>query len=189
EVKSYTAFRKISTQRDESGIMRMQLNNKNLFHYGPLDQGWWPGGLYTAPTDEALRSDIVKTKEWGFNMIRKHVKVEPARWYYHCDKEGILVWQDMPSGDLGNQWESHEYKGGTDKRRSLESVSDYYKEWQEIIDLCISNPSVVVWVPFNEGWGQFDTEKVAAWTKSYDPSRLVNPASGGNHYPCGDILD
>ncbi|MDR2860141.1 MAG: beta-galactosidase [Mediterranea sp.] len=189
EVKSYTAFRKISTQRDESGIMRMQLNNKNLFHYGPLDQGWWPDGLYTAPTDEALRSDIVKTKEWGFNMIRKHVKVEPARWYYHCDKEGILVWQDMPSGDLGNQWESHEYKGGTDKRRSLESVSDYYKEWQEIIDLCISNPSVVVWVPFNEGWGQFDTEKVAAWTKSYDPSRLVNPASGGNHYPCGDILD
>ena len=87
EVKSYTAFRKISAQRDANGIMRMFLNNKPLFHYGPLDQGWWPDGLYTAPTDEALLFDIKKTKEWGFNMIRKHVKVEPARWYYHCDKE------------------------------------------------------------------------------------------------------
>ena len=95
EVKSYTAFRKISAERDANGIMRMRLNNKNLFQYGPLDQGWWPDGLYTAPTDEALLYDIVKTKAWGFNMIRKHVKVEPARWYYHCDKEGMLVWQDM----------------------------------------------------------------------------------------------
>ena len=98
EVKSYTAFRKISAERDANGIMRMRLNNKNLFQYGPLDQGWWPDGLYTAPTDEALLYDIVKTKAWGFNMIRKHVKVEPARWYYHCDKEGMLVWQDMPNG-------------------------------------------------------------------------------------------
>ena len=103
EVKSYTAFRKISTVRDAQGLMRMCLNDKPLFQYGPLDQGWWPDGLYTAPTDEALLYDIKKTKEWGFNMIRKHVKVEPARWYYHCDKEGILVWQDMPSGDMDNQ--------------------------------------------------------------------------------------
>lgn len=115
DVKSYTAFRKISSKRDANGVMRMQLNNKNLFQYGPLDQGWWPDGLYTAPTDEALLYDIVKTKDWGFNMIRKHVKVEPARWYYHCDKEGILVWQDMPSGDMGNQWAPHTYNGGTDK--------------------------------------------------------------------------
>ncbi len=189
EVKSYTAFRKISAERDANGIMRMRLNNKNLFQYGPLDQGWWPDGLYTAPTDEALRYDIVKTKEWGFNMIRKHVKVEPARWYYHCDKEGMLVWQDMPSGDMGNQWAPHTYNGGTDKDRTDESVANYYREWKEIMDLCVSNPSVVVWVPFNEAWGQFDTEKAAEWTKNYDPSRLVNPASGGNHRACGDILD
>lgn len=189
QVKSYTAFRKISVEKDKNGILRMCLNNKPLFHYGPLDQGWWPDGLYTAPTDEALLYDIKKTKEWGFNMIRKHVKVEPARWYYHCDKEGILVWQDMPSGDMGNRWEPHKYNGGTDKERSVESVADYYQEWKEIMDLGVSHPSIVVWVPFNEAWGQFDTEKVVAWTKAYDPSRLVNPASGGNHRPCGDILD
>lgn len=189
QVKSYTAFRKISVEKDKNGILRMCLNNKPLFHYGPLDQGWWPDGLYTAPTDEALLYDIKKTKEWDFNMIRKHVKVEPARWYYHCDKEGILVWQDMPSGDMGNRWEPHKYNGGTDKERSVESVANYYQEWKEIMDLGVSHPSIVVWVPFNEAWGQFDTEKVVAWTKAYDPSRLVNPASGGNHRPCGDILD
>lgn len=190
EVKSYTAFRKISTQRDANGIVRMQLNNKNVFHFGPLDQGWWPDGLYTAPTDEALVYDIIKTKEWGYNMIRKHVKVEPARWYTHCDRLGILVWQDMPNGDGGgNHWDWPVYNGGTDVKRSAESIANYYQEWQEIMDLCISNPSVVVWVPFNEAWGQFDTEIVADWTKKYDPSRLVNPASGGNHRRCGDILD
>lgn len=189
QVKSYTAFRKISVGKDKSGIKRMYLNDKPLFQYGPLDQGWWPDGLYTAPTDEALLFDIKKTKDWGFNMIRKHVKVEPARWYYHCDKEGILVWQDMPSGDTGNSWAPHTYNGGTDKQRTPESVANYYQEWKEIMDLCMSNPSVVVWVPFNEAWGQFDTEKVVAWTEAYDPSRLVNPASGGNHRPCGDILD
>lgn len=189
EVKSYTAFRKISVKKDRNGIHRMQLNNKNVFHYGPLDQGWWPDGLYTAPTDEALLYDIVKTKEWGFNMIRKHVKVEPARWYYHCDREGMLVWQDMPSGDMGNQWAAHEYNAGTDKKRSAASIANFYQEWKEIMDLCVSNPSVVVWVPFNEAWGQFDTEKVAEWTAGYDPSRLVNPASGGNHRACGDMMD
>lgn len=122
-------------------------------------------------------------------MIRKHVKVEPARWYYHCDKEGILVWQDMPSGDLNNNWAPRTYGGGTDSQRTKTSVADYYNEWKEIMDHCMSNPSVVVWVPFNEGWGQFDTEKVVEWTKQHDPSRLINPASGGNHRDCGDILD
>ena len=189
DVKSYTAFRKISVRRDTTGIMRMMLNNQFLFHLGPLDQGWWPDGLYTAPTDEALHYDVKKTKDWGFNMIRKHVKVEPARWYYHCDREGILVWQDMPSGDLGNQWVARQFGAGTDKARTQESIDNYYQEWKEIMDLCMSNPSVVVWVPFNEGLGQFDTEKVAAWTKQYDPSRLVNSASGGNHRNCGDIMD
>lgn len=190
EVDSYTAMRKISVKRDDKGIMRMQLNNENLFHFGMLDQGWWPDGLYTAPTDEALLFDIKKQKEWGYNMIRKHVKVEPARWYYHCDKEGMLVWQDMPSGNInGSQWAPHEYNGGGDAKRSPESKANYYAEWQAIMDFLISNPSVVVWVPFNEAWGQFDTEKVVDWTRAYDASRLVNPASGGNHRACGDILD
>jgi beta-galactosidase/beta-glucuronidase len=188
-VDSYTAMRKISFKRDGNGIQRMYLNDKALFHFGPLDQGWWPDGLYTAPTDEALLYDILKTKEWGYNMIRKHVKVEPARWYWHCDREGILVWQDMPSGDGGNRWDADTYGGGSDKVRTLESKNNFYQEWKEIMDLCMSNPSVVIWVPFNEAWGQFDTEKVAEWTKNYDPSRLVNPASGGNHRDCGDMVD
>ena len=189
KVDSYTAMRKIGTKRDKGGILRMTLNDKPLFHFGPLDQGWWPDGLFTAPTDEALLFDILKTKELGYNMIRKHVKVEPARWYYHCDREGILVWQDMPSGDMGNKWEMYTYNGGTDKNRTQKSKDNFSKEWKEIMDLCVSNPSVVVWVPFNEAWGQFDTEKAAEWTKTYDPSRLVNPASGGNFRACGDILD
>ena len=200
-VNSYTAFRKISMRKDDQGIYRMQLNHKDLYHFGPLDQGWWPDGLYTAPTDEALLFDIQKTKEWGFNMIRKHVKVEPARWYYHCDRLGLLVWQDMPSGDVGgywnkddrleprNAWAPYSYEGGTDRLRSTVSKANYYKEWKEIMDFCYSFPSVVVWVPFNEAWGQFDTEQVAEWTKSQDPSRLVNPASGGNFHYCGDMMD
>ena len=189
EVKSYTAFRKISSKRDAAGIMRMQLNNQDLFQFGPLDQGWWPDGLYTAPTDEALLFDIKKTKDWGFNMIRKHVKVEPARWYYHCDKEGILVWQDMPSGDRNPEWQNRRYFDGTELKRSTESEAYYHKEWKEIMDCLYSYPCIGTWVPFNEAWGQFKTVEIAEWTKQYDPTRLVNPASGGNHYTCGDMLD
>ncbi len=189
KVDSYTAMRKIGMMRDKGGILRMTLNNEPLFHFGPLDQGWWPDGLYTAPSDEALLFDIMKTKELGYNMIRKHVKVEPARWYYHCDREGILVWQDMPSGDMGNKWEMFTYNGGTDKKRTQASKDNFRKEWKEIMDFCMSYPSVVVWVPFNEAWGQFDTEEIVNWTMEYDPSRLVNPASGGNHRPCGHMLD
>lgn len=188
-VESYFAMRKVSTQRDKNGIVRLQLNNKNLFQFGPLDQGWWPDGLYTAPTDEALKYDLIKTKDFGFNMIRKHVKVEPARWYTHCDQLGILVWQDMPSGDRSPQWQNRQYFNGTELERSPGSEADYRAEWQEIIDFLYSNPSVVCWVPFNEAWGQFKTPEIVKWTKAYDPSRLVNPASGGNHYPVGDILD
>ncbi|MDR2926625.1 MAG: beta-galactosidase [Cytophagaceae bacterium] len=189
KVKSYTAMRKISTKRDENGIVRMQLNNEDCFHYGPLDQGWWPDGLYTAPTDEALLYDIQKTKDFGFNMIRKHVKVEPARWYTHCDRLGILVWQDMPNGDRSPQWQNRNYFNGSERIRTPESEANYRKEWKEIMDYLISNPSVVIWVPFNEAWGQFKTDEIANWTKAYDPSRLVNPASGGNHYHTGDMLD
>lgn len=189
KVKSYVGMRKISTKIDANGIHRLQLNNKNVFQLGPLDQGWWPDGLYTAPTDEALLFDIKKTKDFGYNMIRKHVKVEPARWYTHCDREGILVWQDMPSGDKDPKWVTRNYFNDKELIRSKASEENFMKEWKEIMDLTFSNPSVVVWVPFNEAWGQFKTPEVVEWTKNYDPSRLVNPASGGNHYDVGDMLD
>jgi len=189
EVKSYTAMRKISSKRDSNGIVRLQLNNKDYFQFGPLDQGWWPDGLYTAPTDEALLYDIKKTKDFGFNMIRKHVKVEPARWYTHCDRIGILVWQDMPNGDRSPQWQNRNYFNGTELIRTPESEANFRQEWKDIMDFLISHPSIVVWVPFNEAWGQFKTEEIVEWTKAHDPSRLVNPASGGNHYHTGDMLD
>ncbi|WP_303919040.1 glycoside hydrolase family 2 protein [Draconibacterium sediminis] len=188
-VDSYTAMRKVSSRRDENGIVRLQLNNKDYFQFGPLDQGWWPDGLYTAPTDEALKYDIQKTKDFGFNMIRKHVKVEPARWYTHCDEMGILVWQDMPNGDRSPQWQNRKYFDGTELKRSPESEANYRTEWQEIMNEHMSNPSIVCWVPFNEAWGQFKTEEIVEWTKNHDQSRLVNPASGGNHYRVGDMLD
>ncbi len=189
KVKSYAAMRKYSTKRDDKGIVRFQLNNKDVFHFGPLDQGWWPDGLYTAPTDEALKYDIVKTKDLGYNMIRKHVKVEPARWYTHCDRLGMIVWQDMPNGDAGPEWQMRQYFTGTERVRSAESEANFRKEWKEIIDYLYSYPSIGVWVPFNEAWGQFKTQEITEWTKQYDPTRLVNPASGGNHYTIGDILD
>ena len=184
KVDSYTAMRKYSTRRDKDGIVRLQLNNEDVFQFGPLDQGWWPDGLYTAPTDEALVYDIQKTKDFGFNMIRKHVKVEPARWYTHCDKLGI-----MPNGDREPEWQMYNYFTGNELNRSEESEQIYRKEWKEIMDYLYNYPCIGVWVPFNERWGQFKTEDIATWTKKYDPSRLVNPASGGNHFPCGDILD
>lgn len=190
KVSSYAAMRKVSKKRDANGIIRIQLNNKDIFHFGPLDQGWWPDGLYTAPTDEALKYDIVKTKDFGYNMIRKHVKVEPARWYTHCDRLGILVWQDMPNGDQGPHWDMHHYFDGKEVTRSIESEQNFRKEWKEIMDYLIPYPSIAIWVPFNEAWGQFKTQEITEWTQYYDPSRLVNPASGGNHYlKVGDILD
>ncbi len=189
KVDSYAAMRKYSMGRDDKGIVRLQLNNKNLFQFGTLDQGWWPDGLYTAPTDEALLYDVQKTKDLGFNMIRKHVKVEPARWYMHCDRLGMIVWQDMPNGDKSPEWQMHQYFTGLERLRSKESEFNFKKEWKEIIDYLYSYPSIGVWVPFNEAWGQFKTKEIVEWTKGYDPSRLVNPASGGNHYTLGDILD
>ncbi len=191
EVESYTAIRKISMETDAEGTQRMMLNGKFLFQYGPLDQGWWPDGLYTAPTDEALLFDIIKTKEMGFNMIRKHVKVEPARWYYHCDREGVLVWQDMPSGDMGNRWEIRPgvYGKGTDKERTPDSEEVFRREWKAIMDANYHFPSIVVWVPFNEAWGQFKTEEIVEWTKAHDPTRLINSASGGNFTTAGEIMD
>jgi len=189
KVKSYTAMRKFSTRRDEKGYMRLQLNNKDIFHFGPLDQGWWPDGLYTAPTDEALRYDIQKTKELGFNMIRKHLKVEPVRWYAHCDRLGIIVWQDMPNGDKNQNWQYKQFYYGPEMLRTSESEAVYRKEWKEIMDCLYSYPCIGVWTPFNEAMGQFKPVEIVGWTKEYDPTRPVNPASGGNYFPCGDILD
>lgn len=189
KVDSYAAMRKFSTRRDADGIVRMQLNNKDLFQFGTLDQGWWPDGLYTAPSHEALVYDIDKTKEWGFNMIRKHVKVEPAVWYTHCDRVGMIVWQDMPSGDSCYPWQNRQYFQGSENVRSAASEANFRKEWREIMDYLYSYPSIAVWVPFNEAWGQFKTVEITQWTQNYDPSRLVNSASGGNFFACGDIVD
>lgn len=193
QVKSYFAMRKISMQKDKDGFQRLMLNNKFTFQYGPLDQGWWPDGLHTAPSDEALKFDVVKTKEMGFNMIRKHIKVEPARWYRHCDSIGMLVWQDMPSGDLGgNNWDMQPGKisgGDRDKTRSAISEQYYRKEWKAIMEVLHNFPSIVIWVPFNEAWGQFKTKEITEWTMANDPSRLVNSASGGNFMETGHILD
>ena len=190
-IKSYFAMRKISTRKDENGIFRLQLNNEDYFQFGTLDQGWWPDGLYTAPSDDALKYDIIKTKELGFNMIRKHVKVESARWYYHADKIGMLVWQDMPNGENFRfpKWQRDKFFDGDEFIPSSESEDNFRSEWKKIIDFLYSNPSIVCWVPFNEAWGQFKTVEISEWTKIYDPSRLVNSASGGNYYRTGDITD
>ncbi len=189
KVSSYFAMRKISLGKDDAGVTRMMLNGKPVFQYGPLDQGFWPDGLYTAPTDEALRYDLEVTKKLGFNMVRKHVKVEPARWYRHCDELGLLVWQDMPSGDKHAPWNPTGGHNGQEIERSEESADNFRREWKAIIDSLRHFPSIVVWVPFNEAWGQFDTVGVTKWTAEYDPSRLVNCASGGNDFPVGHISD
>jgi beta-galactosidase/beta-glucuronidase len=185
-VSSYFAFRSIAISEGQNGQpARILLNGKPTFLIGPLDQGFWPDGLYTAPTDEALRSDLEVTKRLGFNLVRKHVKVEPPRWYYWCDKLGLAVWQDMPSGDRSAKWPSPH----GEIRRTPESAAEFDNELKAMIDARRNSPCIVAWVPFNEGWGQFDTVRIAKWVKAYDPSRLVIPASGGNHFPVGDIHD
>ncbi len=193
EVTSYFAMRKISMQKNADGIQRILLNNQFTFQYGTLDQGWWPDGLYTAPTDEALAFDVVKTKEMGFNMIRKHIKVEPARWYYHCDRLGMLVWQDMPSGNIYPfNWEQRpgQISGGPmDMQRTEASEHAFRTEWKSIMDALYPFPSIVMWVPFNEAWGQFKTKEITRWTMDHDASRLVNSASGGNYFPVGHVVD
>ena len=188
-IQSYTAIRKIESRKDSNGYPRIYLNNKPIFNMGLLDQGYWPDGIYTPPSEEALIFDIKKIKSLGFNTIRKHIKVEPFRYYYECDKNGLLIWQDMPSGNIGgNQCDMSKIGGGTDVQRTVESKNNYYKEWGEIIDNLKFFQSIIVWVTFNECWGQFDTEKVVDFTKKKDPSRLINAAAGGNLRNCGNIL-
>ena len=183
KVKSYFGMRKTSLGKDEKGFTRLMLNNKPYFQFGPLDQGFWPDGIYTAPTDDALRYDIETTKKLGFNLARKHVKVEPDRWYYWCDKLGLLVWQDMPSGD--------KYISGKapDITRTPESAAEFESELEALIKGRCNHPSIVMWVPYNEGWGQWDTPLIVGMIKKLDPTRLVDDASGWTDRGVGDVMD
>ena len=190
-ITSYTTIRKIESRRDSSDILRIFLNNKPIFNMGPLDQGFWPDGLYTPPSEEAMVFDIQKLKDLGFNTIRKHVKTEFFRYYYQCDKLGMLVWQDMPSGNVdgSGSWDAWNMDGGKDTQRTQQSKDNYYKEWGEIIENLKFFQCIIVWTPFNEAWGQFDTENVVQFTFGKDNLRLINAASGGNHRPVGNFLD
>lgn len=201
-VESYFAMRKIEVMSDESGISRIYLNNKLYFQNGLLDQGYWPDGLYTAPSDEAMIFDIKQTKALGFNMLRKHIKVEPLRWYYHCDRIGMLVWQDMVNGGgkynkllvgylptlfpgisglISDRW--HFLFG----RKNIDGRKEWIRECEETIQLLYNNPSIVVWVPFNEGWGQFDAKKTTSLIRSLDDTRLIDQASGWYDQKGGDF--
>jgi beta-galactosidase/beta-glucuronidase len=190
-VGGYFGIREIALQQDPSGA-RILLNGEPIFMFGLLDQGWWPDGLLTPPTDDALRYDLEITKRAGFNTVRKHVKVEPARFYRHCDELGLLVWQDMPSSRQHSpKWimQPTEPYANPDGERPEDSARQFEKEWHAIVKACRPFPSVVVWVPFNEAWGQFDTVRVAELTRRWDSTRLINPASGGNYVNAGDMLD
>lgn len=198
KVSGYFGMRKIEIAKDEKGINRIFFNHQPLFQYGPLDQGFWPDGIYTAPSEQALVSDIQRMKDMGFNMVRKHVKVEPERWYYNCDKLGLIVWQDMPSGfgeivpvkdhdhSTEGDWMATHYK---DVERSAASEQEFREEWSSIINQLYNYPSVSVWVPFNESWGQFKTNEILKWTKEIDPTRLVDGPSGWIDRGEGDMHD
>jgi beta-galactosidase/beta-glucuronidase len=182
-VDSYFGMRKISLGQDAKGFTRIMLNNQPYFQFGPLDQGFWPDGLYTAPTDAALKYDIEMTKKLGFNMARKHVKIEPERWYYWCDKLGLLVWQDMPSGD------KYIKPADADITRTPESGQEFEQELAALIRGRGNHPSIVMWVPYNEGWGQWDTARIVEMVRKLDPSRLVNNTSGWSDRGVGDVND
>ena len=173
EIKGYFGIRKIEVKKDANGVLRMFFNNKPRFLIGTLDQGWWPDGLLTPPSDEAMEFDIKKLKAMGFDMMRKHIKVEPRRYYYLCDKLGMIVMQDMPSGG-----------GDREKRYGF-----YRRELKEMVDHLYNVPSIVAWIPYNESWGQpgeFLTHATLTWTQKYDPSRIVDGPSGWNDYEGGN---
>jgi hypothetical protein len=172
-VSSYFGMRKIALRTDDQGVTRIALNNQFIFELGALDQGFWPDGIYTAPTDAALRHDLEFLKQGGFNLVRMHVKVEQARWYYWCDKLGLLVWQDMPSGN----------------NATAASRQEFEIELQHMIQELYNHPAIVQWDLFNEGWGQFETESLTKWIKVMDPSRLVDDASGWTDMRVGDLVD
>ncbi len=187
-VTSYFAMRTIAVGKDNKGIPRMMLNGKPVFQVGPLDQGWWPDGLLTPPSDAAMKYDLEVLKKLGFNMLRKHIKVEPARFYRHCDELGLLVWQDMPSGFLDPKqfvqpnWKEDAVFGAVEKKQ-------FRAELKAMIDHLRGFACIVVWVPFNEGWGQHDTNEILKWVKEYDPTRLVNGPSGWTDRGYGDMKD
>ncbi|MGQ9620358.1 MAG: PA14 domain-containing protein, partial [Bacteroidales bacterium] len=182
-VTSVAGMRKISLGKTHDGFTRMLLNNRFVFQRGPLDQGFWPDGIYTPPTDEAMVFDLRMTKKMGYNMLRKHVKVENRRFYNWCDRLGILVWQDMPSGD--------KYISGTapDITKTEKDGAQFEYELKRMIETKYNHPSIIMWVPYNEGWGQWDTERITEFIKEYDPTRLVNSASGWTDRGCGDVHD
>ena len=197
-VQSYFAMRKSEVRTDEQGVKRLFLNNKPYFHNGLLDQGYWPDGLYTPPSDEAMIFDIQTAKELGYNMLRKHIKVEPMRWYYHCDRLGMLVWQDMPNGGglynfmtistpLVTGWHRKDTYHKPFARAAAQGRAEYEAELEEMVNQLYSVPSLVLWVPFNEGWGQFDAERICKRLSELDASRPIDHASGWHDQKIGDI--
>jgi len=199
EVKSYFGMRKFSVEKDSKGTPRLFLNGSAYFHNGLLDQGYWPDGLYTAPTDEKMVYDIETMKAMGFNCLRKHIKVEPDRWYYHCDRLGMLVWQDMPSGGgkyspavmfpsvAFSRLSFRDDRYRLFARESEEGRNQYYKELGEMIDQLFNCVSIAMWVPFNEGWGQFDAAKAHDFIRQKDTSRTIDHASGWHDQHIGNI--
>jgi len=179
EVSSYFGMRKISVKKDSKGFDRICLNDKPVFNLGVLDQGFWPEGAYTAPTDSALWYDIDLMKQMGFTCIRKHIKVEPARWYYHCDRLGMMVWQDMPCRLFNMRIDKPEQK------------IQFEKEVKATIEQCKNYPSIIMWVLYNEDWGAYDQERLTKELKTADPSRLINGHSGPSirNWPSSDIAD
>lgn len=197
-VESYFGMRKVEVRADRGGVKRLFLNGEPYFQSGLLDQGYWPDGLYTAPSDEALIYDIQTAKAMGFNLLRKHIKVEPMRWYYHCDRLGMLVWQDMPSGGgnyrfstitlplvTGIHRRDNHYRAFA--RASSQGRGEYMDELEEMVGQLFNAPSVVLWVPFNEGWGQFDSTLVMERLRALDPTRPVDPASGWHDQGAGEL--
>ncbi|MBR5411305.1 MAG: glycoside hydrolase family 2 [Clostridia bacterium] len=206
-VTSYFGMRKFSVGKDENGFSRLMLNNKPYFHNGLLDQGYWSDGMYTAASDEALVYDIQTMKDMGFNMLRKHIKIEPLRWYYHCDRLGMLVWQDMVNGGgevnqltaavlpglgLGTASRAGNISDGPKNyklfaRADEEGRKEYYRDAEGMIDLLYNCVSLALWVPFNEGWGQFDAVKAFHFFREKDPTRLIDHASGWHDQGVGDL--
>jgi hypothetical protein len=191
KVDSYFAIRKVSVVKDAQGFERIQLNNKTIFQYGTLDQGWWPDGLLTPPSAEGMRYDMEILKSMGFNMLRKHIKVEPWLYYYYADSLGLLVWQDMVSGfETAKRSEQHvSWDAPQDWARPKESVDQWEFEMKQEIDQLKFFPSIVTWVIFNEGWGQYETKRVVDWAMNYDKTRIIDGVSGWTDRNCGHMND
>ncbi len=188
-VQSYFGLRKIEIAKDSAGFNRLVLNGKSVFQIGPLDQGWWPDGLYTPPTDRAIQFDIETLKKLGFNMLRKHVKVESARYYYWCDKLGLMVWQDMPSAMTADRATGVRKGSSTDVSFPAEDAADFQRELKALMENLKNTPSIIAWVPFNEGWGEHDTNEILKMVKSLDASRLVDGPSGWEDRGYGNMKD